>query len=209
MGKEWRGKPGARFPNGRRKISQAERIEQAAENRIGSVGAQRRRARCGHNPLDPANDETIDAIGRVFAAGLLPDERSKGLLDAARRLKSLYSPLIRSPHSSLAYIGRIRGSRCGGAETVAPDHLAEAFEALASKVRAVRPRPQVWNAVYDLVLADYPDEGPRWADRLIEAAQGGEDDGWITLHPVLPPGRADDRAMLALAISGLEPLIDA
>jgi len=108
-----------------------------------------------------------DAIGRAYRSGLLGSEEvGKPLLDAARKFKQAH-------RRSGVVVGDVQcplNQDRGGVMYV--DHDPE-----SSRRREQRMFDSLWaagsrasmasNAFYGLVVAEHPDSGPDWLDRLI------------------------------------------
>lgn len=155
----------------------------------GCDGVVRRRLIYGAS----APEQSFDAIGRAFCAGLL-GRRSEAKRDGARKIAAqyvlVYGTETRMTPDSLS---RFQPDNSGAPidpdiEKIRRDALDDALEAVLKRGRDVR------NAFDDLVLAVHPDSGPLWLDRIIFARMAKR------------TPREDDTYRLMLAIQGLEVL---
>ena len=116
-----------------------------------------------------------DAIGRAYRSGLLGDEQEgKPLLDAARNFKKAHKKsgvTVGDPQCAL------NQSR-GGSMYVDPDPQStrRREQRMFDSLWAAGPRASMAsNAFYGLVVAEHPDSGPGWLDRLILGGATDED----------------------------------
>lgn len=127
-----------------------------------------------------------DALGRAYASGLLgADMAAKAMLDTGRSMSAAY-------HYRYG-VGRIRcplgGPTGGGQED--PFRAMLLADWLDERLSAVgQYGPSVRAAFDDLVIAEHPDTGPDWLDRIIQGV-----------------GNTRDIARLARALEGLGAII--